>query len=243
MGRSCPEGQYWDGLVTDCVGCQTVCQQPHKHVRCNKFCLSAECKAMPGHYYDNLLRKCMRCADICGGHPAEFPRKPTLAAVQKPAIEAVSPAPTSRGRPVLTAPPHPTILLYSLLALCMVLLLSALCVALAVCWRRARVKTSRQGPRATDPGRGAREAGEPGQSPTDRLMDSSILRRTEPNDDSTPTETCVCVHCFPDPRAPNQADERPLGLPFSFYQQALLHQPTSSSSKVLLCCLLFFFLA
>lgn len=46
----------------------------------------------------------------------------------------------------------------------------------------------------------------------------------EPSDDATPTETCVCVHCFPDLKALGQGNDKPLREPFSFYQQTVLHQ-------------------
>lgn len=46
----------------------------------------------------------------------------------------------------------------------------------------------------------------------------------EPSDDSSPTETCVCVHCFPDLKALGQGHDSPLRAPFTFYQQAVLHK-------------------
>lgn len=46
----------------------------------------------------------------------------------------------------------------------------------------------------------------------------------EPSDDSSPTETCVCVHCFPDLKALGQGNDRPPKAPFSFYPQPVLHR-------------------
>lgn len=46
----------------------------------------------------------------------------------------------------------------------------------------------------------------------------------EPSDDSSPTETCVCVHCFPDLKALGQGHDSPLRAPFTFYQQAVLQK-------------------
>lgn len=46
----------------------------------------------------------------------------------------------------------------------------------------------------------------------------------EPSDDSSPTETCVCVHCFPDLKAISQSNDKPLRAAFTFYPHPVLHK-------------------
>lgn len=57
---------------------------------------------------------------------------------------------SSKGFVVSTALEDPTIVLYSLLGLCMVLLLSSLSLALAVLIRGGKSKKSKQGPKAAN---------------------------------------------------------------------------------------------
>uniref|UniRef100_UPI003AAC5141 tumor necrosis factor receptor superfamily member 13B n=1 Tax=Centroberyx gerrardi TaxID=166262 RepID=UPI003AAC5141 len=229
MGGGCPEGEFLDSLVQQCVRCHMICQRPDKDARCIKYCVSAKCKELSGHYYDRLLLKCVSCAKICGRHPVECsqhcPTRPPPSTAVNPLVEVTVRTPTSRGRSV----PDSAILIYSLLAVSVVLLLSSLCVAFAVFLRKARARTSRPGPAATKQAQeGAvklgQEVGQHGWSSKGFLTDSNICHPTEPAGNSCPTETCVCVHCFPDLRAPNQGDERLLGPPFSFYQQAVLQR-------------------
>ncbi|XP_070783602.1 tumor necrosis factor receptor superfamily member 13B [Enoplosus armatus] len=216
MGRSCHAGQYWDALVGECMNCHRVCQQPHVNSRCTSYCDSANCKALPGHYYDGLLKKCMRCAEVCGRHPAECSQHCMIS----PHVPRLS---------VPTALEDSTILLYSLLALCMVLLFSSVSLALAVFLRQAKDKTSNQGPKKTHHNqecvvRLGQEVGQPRQSSTDFVTNSSRRNDSDPSDDSSPTETCVCVHCFPDLKALGQGNDRLPSAPFPFYPQAVLHR-------------------
>lgn len=44
------------------------------------------------------------------------------------------------------------------------------------------------------------------------------------SDDSSPTETCACVHCFPDLKALSQGHDRPLRAPSSPYPYPVLHR-------------------
>lgn len=59
---------------------------------------------------------------------------------------------------------------------------------------------------------------------TDFVTKSSLPTDREPSNDSSPTETCVCVHCFPDLKALGQGHDRPPKAPLSFYPQAVLHR-------------------
>lgn len=44
------------------------------------------------------------------------------------------------------------------------------------------------------------------------------------SEDASPTETCVCVHCFPDLTALGQGHDRPLRVPFSIYPCPVIHK-------------------
>lgn len=59
---------------------------------------------------------------------------------------------------------------------------------------------------------------------TDFVTKLSHPTAREASDDSSPTETCMCVHCFPDLKALGQGNDRPPRAPFSFYPQAVLHR-------------------
>ncbi|XP_039991521.1 tumor necrosis factor receptor superfamily member 13B [Xiphias gladius] len=230
MGGSCPEGQYLDTLVKECLYCHLVCQQPHVITKCISYCEAAYCKALPGHYYDGLLKKCLRCAEVCGRHPAECSQHcqtlPLPGTTEKLLVDVTSHTLNSRG---LSVPIDSSVFLYSLLALCMVLLFSSLSLALVVFLRGPRTKTSNPGPkeanhiqeRVVQPGQ---EVGLPGgqlgQSSKDFVQSSSCPTDREPSDDSSPTETCVCIHCFPDLKALGQGNDRLLRAPLTFYQQA-----------------------
>ncbi|KAM7371179.1 hypothetical protein PAMP_010670 [Pampus punctatissimus] len=213
----------------------------------NCLSVSAPCKALPGHYYDLLLKKCLRCAEVCGRHPAECSKhcqtlsshewtteSPSIpsassppATLKKILVQVTSHIPNSRGI-VATAQEDSTVLLYSFLALCMVFLLSSLCLALAVFLRGARARISKQGPKTANhtqervvrPGQEVGQlGGQQQRSSKDSLTNSSRLTDHMPSEDSNPTETCVCVHCFPDLTALAQGSDRPLRAPYSFYQQ------------------------
>ncbi|XP_041714114.2 tumor necrosis factor receptor superfamily member 13B-like [Coregonus clupeaformis] len=252
MGLGCPEGHFWDGLVRKCLTCQMVCQQPQHHLRCIEYCVSLGCKAVPGQYYDRLLKKCLRCAVVCGIHPSECShqcqtQQPALSATLRPVDGTVFQNPTTRGGSLLRGLPNSAILVYSLLGLSLALLLLTLSLALLVLLRRASARGRRTGATQSshNQGRGSKEAQEPNQhsqSSKDSLMDPSLpqLNSVTAGHLSSPTETCVCVHCFPDLRVPGRGEkqQRP---PLSLYQQAVpqdLHTPTrplhcGSSQKII----------
>ncbi|XP_033988986.1 tumor necrosis factor receptor superfamily member 13B isoform X2 [Trematomus bernacchii] len=183
----CLEDQFPDFLLNECIGCRTTCKQRQVIPRCTSYCEHANCTSLPGHYYDLLLKKCLRCADVCGNHPAECSLHCHTTTTRKLLVEVPSPSEDTKGLSV-----DSTILLYSLLALCIMLLLSSLSLALAVLVRGGKAKTSNQKPKEAKQKQGREvqtweEVIQPGRSSKD---DTTY--------DSCPTETCVCVHCFPD---------------------------------------------
>ncbi|XP_035469416.1 tumor necrosis factor receptor superfamily member 13B [Scophthalmus maximus] len=236
MGGRCPEGQYWDALLKKCMRCGLVCQQPNVTTRCVSYCESANCKMLPGHFYDVLLRKCMRCANVCGKHPAECSHHCQTtsppATTKRLMGKVTSHVPNSRGLSVPTALEDSSIFLYSLLALCTLLLFSSLSLALAIFLRGSRAKASHPAPKEAKHNRGCvvrpgeevgRPGGQLGQTKSkDFVTSSSCPTDREPSDDSSPTETCVCVHCFPDLRALGQGSDRPPRAPLTFFQPPVL---------------------
>ncbi|KAL7372285.1 hypothetical protein ABVT39_013238 [Epinephelus coioides] len=279
MGGSCREGQFWDNLVRRCIGCQTICKDEHVDPKCTSYCESAHCKARPGHYYDGLLKKCVKCDEVCGGPPAEcsqhcqkillpsIPQAPQVpVTTKKLSVEVMSYMPNSRGTFVPTTLEDSTILLYSLLGLCMVLLFSSLSLALVVLVRKTKAKTSNPGLRDANHNQESvvqmgQEVGRPEQSSTgvgkglepipadigrearytldrspdyhrvdtvltgnDFITNSYHTTDREPSYDSSPTETCICVHCFPDLKALGQGNDRPPRAPYTFYQQPAIHK-------------------
>ncbi|XP_051274629.1 tumor necrosis factor receptor superfamily member 13B [Dicentrarchus labrax] len=204
------------------------------------FTVISNCKELDGHYHDGLLKKCLSCAEVCGRHPPEcskhcqnIPSASPPPVITKKLLVVTSHVPNPRGPSVLLAPDDPTILLYSLLALCMVLLFSSLFLAFVVILRGPWAKTSKQTPKEADhkqesmiqPGQEVGQPGsQPGQRPQDFVTNSSCPTDREPSDDSSPTETCVCVHCFPDLKALGQGSDRPPTAPYSYYPQVVLHR-------------------
>uniref|UniRef100_A0A3Q1GAY4 TNF receptor superfamily member 13B n=1 Tax=Acanthochromis polyacanthus TaxID=80966 RepID=A0A3Q1GAY4_9TELE len=220
MGGNCPEGQYLDNLLRRCMDCNRECGKPYLPPRCTSYCESALCKALPGQYYDLLLKKCIKCKEICGQHTPECSQH-----CQITSHVSISRRPTWLG--------DHNILLYSLLGVCLILLLSSLSLALAVFLRGDKTKSSK--PR---PSEGTRRKpkcavqqrqkfGLPSKLPslfTDYPTTSCCPTNRDPSDDSSPTETCICIHCFPDLKALGQCNNRPPRAPFTFNQEAVLQR-------------------
>lgn len=181
---------------------------------------SESCKIQTGHYYDSLLKRCVQCAQICGSHPAECSQY----------CQTLAPPVTF---PVPSVLEDSSVLLYSLLALSIVLLFFSLSLALIVFLKGARAKTSNPGPKEANHNKDCvvqmgQEVGrpdcQPGQSSKGFVTNSSCPTDRDPSDDPSPTETCVCVHCFPDLKTLGQGNDRPPRAPLPFYSQSLLHR-------------------
>uniref|UniRef100_A0A3Q3EIJ3 TNF receptor superfamily member 13B n=2 Tax=Kryptolebias marmoratus TaxID=37003 RepID=A0A3Q3EIJ3_KRYMA len=234
MAERCKEGEHFDGLTKSCIRCGMVCRQPLVIPRCASYCESALCTAKPGHYFDRLVKRCVRCAEICGRHPAECSQHcstPPPVTTKKLLAQVTRQAVITRAPPGLA---DSTVQLYSLLAVCLGLLLFSLTLALVIFLRGGKAKSSStRPPKASDhkqkctvqPGP---EFGFPGsqagRSSKDFPMTSNHPTSREPSDDSIPVETCVCVHCFPDLRVLSQDSGHPQRAPYAFYQPAVLHR-------------------
>ncbi|XP_028264152.1 tumor necrosis factor receptor superfamily member 13B [Parambassis ranga] len=227
MVKKCLDSEYWDHLVKHCMDCHTACQYQPVISKCTNYCASAKCKALPGHQYDRLLKKCVNCTEICGRHLAECTEHcqtlPTPMTT-KNLIEVTTLAQTSKV-PTSRALENSALLLYSLLAVCIVLLFSNLFIALVVFVRGRRTKASKRGSiESTE----HKHKGEVPPEQDVRLPGSQLgpycPTNTEPTDDCSPTETCVCVHCFPDLKALSQVNDRSPRAPSSTYQHNVLHR-------------------
>ncbi|XP_070707302.1 tumor necrosis factor receptor superfamily member 13B [Pempheris klunzingeri] len=229
MGGGCPYGQYWDFLIKGCLNCHTKCKEVHASARCSSYCESVKCKALFGHYYDGLLKKCVLCYDVCGRHPAECSQHCQTPPSSVTTKTLTTHVPKCSWLSAATALTGSTIVFYSLLTLCMVLLLASFSLAFMTFQRRARRKISNPQPKEENHNhecvikpvqRVGQPGGQPRQSSKDFATNASRPADREPSDDSSPTETCVCVHCFPDLKALGQGNDRPLRAPYS---QAVHH--------------------
>ncbi|CAG5909825.1 unnamed protein product [Menidia menidia] len=145
------------------------------------------------------------------------------------------------SRVLLTKTDDFSILLYSLLAVSMLLVFISLALALVAFLKGRRAKL-----RSTEPMEAPQNrpncvvqpitkldipVGLATMSPNDIQTSPGSPPNCEQPDDSSPTETCVCVHCFPDLRTLGQDSQRPLRGPYSFYQQAVLHKANIPKSE------------
>ncbi|XP_036387959.1 tumor necrosis factor receptor superfamily member 13B [Megalops cyprinoides] len=237
MSAHCGDGQFWDALVRQCLPCERACDQPYRRVRCAEFCVSLRCHARAGSYYDRLLKRCMSCTELCGSHPAECAHAcgGEYLPQQKVPASAVSPTSLSETRPSLRQPPSPGLggehqgaVIYSLLGLCLAVLLCTLSLALLVLlWR------SRGGRGARSPPREA-ETSESKHRPSskDCLMEPVVegwVQGAGLQKKTRPTETCM--HCFPELR-PCRRDDKPPTL----YQQAAVTAAPGGTSQTALPC-------
>ncbi|XP_061666755.1 tumor necrosis factor receptor superfamily member 13B [Syngnathoides biaculeatus] len=227
MSANCPAGQHWDSLVKKCMQCKLMCQQPLIITKCTKYCVLADCKTLAGHYYDGLLRKCVRCADVCGRHPADCAQHCHSPATSKNLLVKV----TSQVPSVQTALEDPTVLLYVLLALCIGLLLSSLSLALVVFLRRRSGAQRDPDQVVSKKGRGScLQGGQLGPSSADFMFRASCA--AEPSDESSPTETSVCVHCYPDFTTTGGSNE-PSRAPMNYDHKAVLHHTRMQNQSLL----------
>nr|XP_023700223.1 tumor necrosis factor receptor superfamily member 13B [Paramormyrops kingsleyae] len=222
MAGTCHEGQYWDHLLRMCMPCQTQCAQPYQTERCNNFCVAIECKSVKGNFYDLLLKRCLRCSEVCGRHPLECSQtcstKSTTPNLTKELLD----------RPPNSGAEYHTVLIYSLLGVCLAMLVCTLALATLVLLRRARARKQT----AVHKG-GDTAPQEHGSSSRDRLL---VASKPPLKKASLPTETCV--HCFPELRVPlcRPGREPPMQTPATttLYQQASVTGPATRGSP---CCL------
>ncbi|XP_034049410.1 tumor necrosis factor receptor superfamily member 13B-like [Thalassophryne amazonica] len=174
------------------------------------MCL-ARCKVTSAHYYDGLLKKCVSCADICGRHPAECSPHCNISRHIADSRTTLAPTPLDDS----------TVALHFLLSLSVVLLLSSLVLALVVVLKSGRNRTSK--PRDKEGVVQTRQEHHlPGRN--------SKLFSKDP-DDTNPTETCACVHCFPDLKGSSQNHSWPHRDLFSSYNEDVLQRAQVQSQS------------
>ncbi|XP_051958104.1 tumor necrosis factor receptor superfamily member 13B [Xyrauchen texanus] len=191
MVQSCPEGQYLDMLVQKCVPCSMVCHEPDILKRCSEYCVRWRCKAVSGQFYDTLLKKCFKCSELCGSHPSacsEACKSTDAAAVtQRPIGVSLF---TTRGRSVSRAELYSEALLYSMLGMCIVVLMCTLTAAILVLLKRAKGHQQLEDTKNQQPNKH-------GQSSKDSLMARAedVSQEGSVNQDR-PKATETCVYCF-----------------------------------------------
>ncbi|XP_035259326.1 tumor necrosis factor receptor superfamily member 13B [Anguilla anguilla] len=246
MDGSCSDSEYWDQLVRMCLSCERSCE--HSQGRCVEFCASLHCRASPGNFYDPLLKQCMQCAELCGSHPVECAQackaQPTARSLTRlPEDRAALTPSTTRGSSFPRGEHH-TVIIYSLLGLCLAALFCTLSVALVALLCRSRGRGAR----------GARRAGPQEEQETsddalhpsskDRLMDAVVGGRGHEEKKAWPTvvggrgheekkawPTETCVHCFPELRVQQRVEDKL--PPPNVYQQATGMAPPSEASTLL----------
>ncbi|XP_029953456.1 tumor necrosis factor receptor superfamily member 13B [Salarias fasciatus] len=214
---------YYDPLLKKCINCTKICGR--HPADCSQHC--------PGVRSSSTESNSLGTQTVKGLTVTSW----NVPAGINPVKRALSPVGTTQTALLRVAPHVPTsgsllllegsaVLLYSLLAVCMLLLFSSLCLALAVLLRGKKAKSadpapseggSREAKYAVQPRQefgfpGIREGRNTKASPTHPACRTG----SEAAHDSIPTETCVCVHCFPDLKSPSQANDRPPGARTSY---------------------------
>ncbi|XP_072312885.1 uncharacterized protein [Eucyclogobius newberryi] len=219
MAKGCSRTQYWESLVQLCQPCHLTCKRHPSIGRCNKFCASTSTMG-----FCRNVHTVLKFVEVKTLHALDNVSPPFLSPninhfnltntkqitnIQcfstndsyyvDPSIET-TPAVAATGRvttPVQTLPPagpsarslDSSILVYSLWALSVVLVFSSLSLAFRVFLREARSGSAKTGLKCSQ-GILNKDLGLPLEE---------VQFGCGPGDSSTPTENCVCVHCFPDP--------------------------------------------
>lgn len=176
-----------DRLLRDCVSCSMTCHSVIP-IRCSQYCVSWNCKAVSGQFYDTLLKKCLQCSELCGSHPevcADACRSSgAVFLTQRPDVggSAVQLVP-GRGRALSGSALYSEALLYSLLGLCIIVLMFTLTAAVLLLLQRAKqqqhLDTTKQ------------QLNKDGQSSKD-----SLIARMDEVAPERPRATETCVYCF-----------------------------------------------
>ncbi|KAG9333194.1 hypothetical protein JZ751_013367 [Albula glossodonta] len=237
MARGCTDSQYWDRLLRQCMSCRTTCERQSQE-RCTEFCVSQRCRDKPGHFYDSLLKRCLLCTSLCGSHPAECAyacqtQPTTLRLMTSPLGDRTAlQSSTTRGSS-LHRGEHHTIIIYSLLGLCLAALVCTLSVAVLVllckargCGGQAGAPGGHKTPDTIEEEEGS-EVSTHRPSSQDRLMEVMAGGQGQApmaEKESLPTETCM--HCFPEIRVPCRGEDK-----LQLYQQTAVTVPPAGPSR------------
>lgn len=163
-----------DRLLRDCVSCSMICHDSVILTRCSQYCVSWSCKAVSGQFYDTLLKKCLQCSELCGSHP-----EACADACRSSGVQLVP----GRGRALSGSALYSEALLYSLLGLCIIVLMFTLTAAVLLLLQRAKqqqhLDTTKQ------------QLNKDGQSSKD-----SLIARMDEVAPERPRATETCVYCF-----------------------------------------------
>ncbi|XP_074175905.1 tumor necrosis factor receptor superfamily member 13B isoform X1 [Rhinolophus sinicus] len=220
--KPCPEEQYWDHLLNDCLSCKSICSRKIPQT-CADFCKSLSCRKEQGRYYDLLLRDCISCASICGRHPKQctyfcenkFRSQVNLQPeLRRQQIETRSDifgryqGSEQRGSEAGPAPPGLKLsadqlaLVYSTLGLCLGTVICCFLLAVACFLKRRGDQFSCQLP----PGPCQTRA----KSSKDHWMEAGSAADVA---DGPPEPVETCSFCFPECRVPTQESTGAPGTP------------------------------
>ncbi|KAK1164743.1 hypothetical protein AOXY_G15133 [Acipenser oxyrinchus oxyrinchus] len=189
---SCQDSEYWDSLVRTCILCKDMCDQRIIKAKCTPVCEALRCTNTAGSYYDTLLRKCISCAEVCGQHPVQCGaacQGDTATAAAAPSVwppmrTALELQPTRMGRPVLEH--YHAALIYSLLGVCLSVLLCTLSLAVFMMLRKREEPCPRK-----------KASGHTPASSKACLMESGSLQGSL-SGRGTPEAVGTCGYCFPE---------------------------------------------
>ncbi|MGH0156127.1 UNVERIFIED_CONTAM: hypothetical protein FKN15_031290, partial [Acipenser sinensis] len=166
------------------------------------FSEALRCTNTASSYYDTLLRKCISCAEVCGQHPVQCGaacQASTAAAAGAPSVlpptsRALELQPARAVRPVLEH--YHVALIYSLLGVCLSVLLFTLFMALLMMLRKRRGEACHR-----------KEATQhtPATSKAS-LMESGSLQGSL-SGRGTPKTVGTCSYCFPELAATETAPQ------------------------------------
>ncbi|XP_067285824.1 tumor necrosis factor receptor superfamily member 13B [Pseudorasbora parva] len=191
MTQRCGDGQFLDSLVRECVSCSLVCHRPPVPARCSEYCVAWSCKAVSGQFYDRLLKKCLKCSELCGSHPSTCSDacKNAVSVTQRPVSVSAVPLVTSRGRAVGRSALYSQALLYSLLGVCVAVLMFTLTAAVLLLLQRAKHQPKPQ----QQPDNRRPQNNKHGQSSKDSLVAGAD---EVCQDQDRPRATETCIYCF-----------------------------------------------
>ncbi|XP_017569814.1 tumor necrosis factor receptor superfamily member 13B isoform X2 [Pygocentrus nattereri] len=141
-----------------------------------------------GHYWDGLVKQCMSCQMMCE-QPEPHARCMDFCATTRTTGVFALPPLNTRGSHKTRGVPYSEALVYSLLGLCLAMLLSTMIVALLVLLRRARVQKEHREKK-------------PQQTSKDCLMVEAITQEANGVVPDRPRATETCVHCFTEQTIP-----------------------------------------
>ncbi|KAJ0060289.1 hypothetical protein NL108_007793 [Boleophthalmus pectinirostris] len=184
---------YYDGLLKTCARCPEKCTDQNDG--CPRNCLKRTTTAAARRM--TLPPAGANAHSTLDPNIVLYPKRTTTAAARRIITKPVQTLPPTGVTTHNTVDPGtlvPDILLYSFWALCSVLVLTSLAVALRVILKETKSRSAKTGDKRAQVALNMDMV----------LPQEETQLRCDPSDCSIPTENCVCVHCFPDLKSMDQ---------------------------------------